>query len=174
MPRSSTFKSTLFTGSAVLTFLLTGCGSSSDAPRASATDGAAAATDGAAGGGKKTCAIAPASLINSTLGITAGDPEEQDNGSVTVCTYSGTTIVRFDTATDAAAFATEKQTYAPHGMKTTDIPGFADEAYYATLSAVGITTNTVVARKGSIEVQISSKATVDQEKALAEKLFALL
>jgi hypothetical protein len=176
-----TVKHALLASGAIVTLLLSACGSSSTASGASATSGGstptgAATGGGGAAGGKKTCAVAPASLIYSTLGRTVGDPQEQDNGTVTVCTYTGggTTIVRFDTATDPGSFATEKQGFAPQGMQTVDIAGFGDEAYSAVLSAAGITTNTVVVRKGSVEVLVTSSASIDQEKALAQKLLDVL
>jgi len=114
-------------------------------------------------------------MVTATLGVAVANPDETDNGSVTMCSYGGgTTIVRFDTATNATSFAVEKQGFATQGMTTTDISGFGDEAYSSILSAGGITTNTVVVRKGSVEVLISSKATIEQEKSLAEKLLAVL
>jgi hypothetical protein len=169
-------KHALLASGVAATLLLSACGPSAKTP---SSDGTAAAAGGGGAGGagaKKTCAVAPASLINSALGRTVGDPEEQDNGTVTVCTYTGggTTIVRFDTATDAGSFATEKQGFAPQGMQTVDISGFGDEAYSAVLSAAGITTNTVVVRKGSVEVLVTSSASIDQEKALAQKLLDVL
>jgi hypothetical protein len=172
-------KNTLFAGCAAVTLLASGCGSpatstsSGGAPGGATTAGA---TTAGAATGRKTCATVPAALVNSTLGLSVTDPEEQDNGSVTVCTFSGThtTIVRFDTGTDPASFATEKQGFAPQGMKTTDISGFGDEAYSAVLSAAGITTNTVVVRRGSVDVLVTSSASIDQEKALAQKILNAL
>jgi hypothetical protein len=99
---------------------------------------------------------------------------------VLVCTYSpsagatGTVIVRIDTASSAAQFKTTRDSYATQNMQTADYPGFGDEAYTNVISAIGITTNTLAARKGKVEIQISSPASFDQEKSLEQALFGAL
>jgi PBP1b-binding outer membrane lipoprotein LpoB len=120
-----------------------------------------------------TCAQAPASLINSVVGTHFTDPEEQTIENVVVCTYKGdhNMIIRVQTDSDATTFATEKNSFAASGLTTTDVAGFADEAYTSSISALGITTNTLVARKGSTEINASSQLDLDQLKKLEEKLF---
>ena len=71
---------------------------------------------------------------------------------------------------------TPRDGYAPQNMQTTDFPGFGDEAYTNTISVsnLGITTNTLVARKGKVELLVSSSASFEQEKSLEQKLFDAL
>jgi hypothetical protein len=153
-------------------FALSGCG-----PASSSTD-----AGGTRGGGAKqaTCDLAPTSLIKQALGLDVAAPSSNDNGSVLVCTYppssgaSHTVLVRFDTASSAAQFIVTRDSYATQNMQTQDYPGFADEAYTNTLSAVSITTNTLVARRGSVEILVSSSASFDQEKTLEQTLFDAL
>jgi hypothetical protein len=158
-----------------VTCALTGCGPDSAGSTNSAGSGG--------GGGSKTakCDLAAPSLIKDTLGLDVGAPSASDNGgSVLVCTYppaSGATktvLVRFDTGSDAAQFKTARDSYATQNLTTTDYPGFADQAYTSTISAIGITTNTLVARKGKVELPVSSSASFDHEKALEQKLFDAL
>jgi hypothetical protein len=130
--------------------------------------------------GGKTCDIAPASLIQQTLGIQVGAPAATDNESVEMCNYppapgsTGSVIVRWDTASSADQFKITRDGYATQNMQTADYPGFGDQAYTSTISAIGITTNTLDVRKGSVEIQVSSSASFDQEKALLQKLLDLL
>jgi hypothetical protein len=137
-------------------------------------------TSNNAGGKHSSCDIAPASLILQTLGLSVGDPAATDNDSVEMCNYppaSGSTssvIVRWDTASSADQFKITRDGYATQNMQTTDYPGFGDQAYTSTISAIGITTNTLDVRKGSVEIQVSSSASFDQEKALLQKLLDAL
>jgi hypothetical protein len=159
-----------------LTLALAACGpdqSSSSSPSTSAPAG---------GTGLKTasCDLASPADIKATLGLDVAAPSPTVNDTVTMCQYdpapgaSKTVILRIDTASSAAKFQQTRDTYAPQKMSTTDYPGFADQAYTNTISAAGITTNTLVARKGSVEAQVSSSASVDQEKVLLQKLFDAL
>lgn len=157
-----------------LTLALTGCGPDSSTNNQTSTAGDAGA------GKHATCDLAPPALIKQTLGLDVGAASPNDNGSVLVCTYppapgaSKTILVRFDTDSSADQFKTTRGGYATQNMQTADYPGFADEAYTNTISAIGITTNTLVARKGKVELLISSSASFDQEKALEQKLFDAL
>jgi hypothetical protein len=153
---------------------LSGCG-----PDSSTTNPTGNANN--AGAGKHaSCDLAPPALIKQTLGLDVGAASPTDNDSVLVCTYppaagsSKTVLVRFDTDSGADQFKTARDAYATQNMQTANFPGFADEAYTNTISAIGITTNTLVARKGKVELLISSAATFDQEKALEQKLFDAL
>jgi hypothetical protein len=47
-------------------------------------------------------------------------------------------------------------TLTNQNLQTNDFPGFADQAYTNTMSALGITTNTLVARKDAVELLVSS------------------
>jgi len=155
------------------TALLAGCG-----PKA--TDNSANSGTNGSGGKSASCDLAPASLIKQTLGMDVTAPTADTNDSVLVCTYSpaggasGTVILRFDTASSAQQYKTTRDGYATQNMTTTDYPGFGDEAYTSSISALNITTNTLDARKGAVEMQVSSHASFDQERALLQKLFDAL
>jgi hypothetical protein len=169
----------IITALAGVTLAVAGCGPDSSNSASSGPGGG-----GGGGGGKSaSCDLAPSSLIKSQLGLDVGKPSATDDGgSVLVCTYppppgaSKTVIVRFDTDSTAAQFKTTRDGYAPQNMQTTDFPGFGDEAYTNTISVsnLGITTNTLVTRKGKVELLVSSSASFEQEKSLEQKLFDAL
>jgi hypothetical protein len=160
-----------------LATVLSACGP--DAGTTSTAGGSNAGSN--AGGAKKaSCDLATPALIKQTLGLDVGAGTANDNGSVTVCTYppaagsTHTVLIRFETDSSAAAFKAARDSYAPQNMQTADFPGFVDEAYTNSISALNITTNTLVARKGSLEILMSAAASFDQEKALEQKLFDAL
>jgi hypothetical protein len=140
----------------------------------------AAPTGGSGGGSAKqpTCAVAPAAVVNAALGTDLGDPDETDNGIVTVCAYQGASAghvtVRFQTQEDAGAFAQGRAGFDSNGEPTKDFPGLGDQAYSSSLGAGSSAIKTLVARKGAVEILVSSKASVDAEKTLVQQLFAKL
>ena len=164
--------------------LLAGCGSaasssSSSAPAGSQSGSAAAAAPASQAAGGTTavsCSLAPSDLVSSALGVTGLTAlTETASGGGAACVYSATgNIVSLSMFSDAttAKMTTEQQTMA----KTEQVkayPGLGDEAFTGTLSA-GKTlpsSNTLVARKGSVEIMIVSTASVAAEKSLAEQLF---
>jgi hypothetical protein len=152
-----------------ITTTLVGCG-----PKSS--DGGS----GGGGGTQASCDVAPPSLVKQTLGLDVAAPSPNANGSVMVCTYSpaagstSTVILRIDTASSAQQYQITRDGYATQNMQTQDYPGFGDKAYTSSISAIGITTNTLDALKGSIEIQVSSSASFDQEKALLQAVFTAL
>jgi hypothetical protein len=126
-----------------------------------------------------TCDLAPASLVNSALGTHVGDPSAQTLTNVVVCTYSPTSgighvILRIQTDRTPDDFTAARGQSDTQGIKTTDLPGFEDKAYTSTISAASITTNTVVALKGTVEILVSSGASFEQEKSLEQQLFSKL
>jgi hypothetical protein len=126
-----------------------------------------------------SCDLAPASLVNSTLGTNVGAPTVQTLDNVVVCTYTatsgiGTVIIRIQTDRQPADFVTARGQSDAQGIATTDLPGFEDKAYTSQIKALDIVTNTVVALKGTVEILVTSKASFDQEKALETALFAKL
>jgi hypothetical protein len=156
---------------------LTGCGggAAGDKP----ADGGGAGN----GGGATTalsCAVAPASMVNAALGTSVGDPKEQLVGHGAVCNYApvagakGNVIVRIQTDTTRSLFDQGRATSDRNGLPTADLPGFEDAAYTSTIAAGSVTTNTVVALKGTVQVLVSSAATFDKEKALEQQIFAAL
>ncbi|TWP50770.1 hypothetical protein FKR81_19400 [Lentzea tibetensis] len=124
-----------------------------------------------------SCAKAPASLVGETLGLTLAAPKETINENVAVCQYTGgpsVTTVRFQAGTDTARFAQGKSRLAEHGQTAVDLPGFQDEAYTSTRKSGSAEQNTVTARKGSVEILVTSSAGLDAERKLVAELFAKL
>src|SRR5689334_16615296 len=100
-----------------------------------------------------TCALAPASLVNSVLGTNVGDPKAQELCKFEVCRYDpaggrrDNVVVRIQTHMSRDTFDKGRKISDDTGLKTTDLPGFQDAAYTRVLSAGSVTTNTVVALK---------------------------
>jgi hypothetical protein len=125
------------------------------------------------------CSVAPAATVSSALALQVDAPKEINNDPVTVCTYlpkarSYAVVLRFQTDVTPAVFAAGKSGNLGSQGVAAPLPGFQDEAYSGTSTGGGVTTNTLAARKGSVEIVVTSTATVDQEKALVSKLFAAL
>jgi hypothetical protein len=160
---------------------LAGCGAR-NSPAGGGGSPASGGTSPATQAKKATasCALAPASLVNSTLGTNVGAPAAQELGAIAVCRYSpaagasGSVVVRIQTDMGAELFAKSRQTSDANGLATTDIAGFQDKAYSSVLKVGSHVTNTVVALKGTIEILVSSPATFEQEMALESQLFAQL
>ncbi len=129
---------------------------------------------GTKGGSIPGCPTVATMKTELGMDLVAGDVQDLTN--VKVCHYTpapgakGNAIVRFQGDSSATAFAAAKQIFKNSGQTATDEPGVGDEAYSSSLSALNITTNTIVARKGSLEVLITCQAPLDKEKAFANKL----
>jgi hypothetical protein len=160
--------------------LLTACSSGSNS--ASTTTAAAGSSSTTAGGSSSgstaktfSCALVPASDVNTALGTSVGAPQSASGGTATTCTYSSTNpiqtvIIRVDTASSAATFAAEKAQSAAHGEAPTAAAGIGDDAYSLTISGGGFTTNTFAVRKGTVEVQVNGPGTPAQTQAYATQL----
>jgi hypothetical protein len=114
------------------------------------------------------CALAPASEVSAALGISASNPITTTNSTVTICTYPGGALIRFQTGETAANFAVGKAGFGQHGESVSDVSGLGDAAYSSSLAS----TNTLVALKGSIEILISSSASLAKERVLMQELLA--
>ena len=158
--------------------LIAGCGGSSGSagnPPAAASASPAAA--GGAGSSPVTCDLVPASLVNSALGTDLGAPSQTTAGSATACEYKGAKAgaveIRIQTADTATIFAAERKTFDTTGQRTKDYPGFGDEAFtnvrHMPLSLPDV--NTLVARQGSVEILVSSTASIAAERTLEQQLF---
>jgi hypothetical protein len=118
-----------------------------------------------------------AAKINAALGLGVNEPTVNGTGAVRVCMYtpapgkSGNAIVRFQGKNDAAQFAAAKAIFKNSGQPMADMSGVGDEAYSSTLSAGNVVNNTIVARKGSLEILVTSHASLDQEKVFINGLF---
>ena len=166
---------------------LTACGGSKAptavAPAGNASGNVAAgstatATGGSGGGSarQRTCAIAPASLVNAALGTDVGEPEENDGVFGTVCDYIGASAghmsIRVLTHEDADAFAKVRAGFDSSVLPTKDFPGLGDEAF--SFSTAGQFTNALVVRKGTVAVIVYSGASLEAEKTLIQQLLAKL
>jgi hypothetical protein len=123
-----------------------------------------------------SCSLAPAALVKSTLNIDVSPPAEVANGAATECTYlsgiGGTTVtVRLQTGDGADAFAIGRRGFDDGGQPTSDVTGLGDEAYKSSVEFGDVVTNTLVARKGTVEVYVEAAAPVDAEKALIQRIF---
>jgi hypothetical protein len=159
-------------------FLLMACGPS----KSSSTDGASpsGSQTGNSAGKKASCSLAPASLVNASLGTHVGEAKAQELGIVVVCRYeptpgnTGNVIVRFQSKTTSALFTESRAVSDRSGLTTSDFPGFVDDAYTNVIAIGSHVTNTLVARKGDMQILVSSPASFDAERSLEQKLFDAL
>ncbi|NUT92680.1 MAG: hypothetical protein HOY78_11735 [Saccharothrix sp.] len=155
--------------------VLAGCTSApapAPAPTTGSTETATSTTQAASG--SLTCENAPEDVVGAALQLNLKHPKETLNGIVVVCQYEGggaNTMVRFQQESDADAFAQGKKGFTDSGQRVTDLPGFFDEAYTSTLGTGEVVQNTVVARKGDVEILVTSGANFEQEKKLVTELF---
>jgi hypothetical protein len=164
--------------------LIAGC-SSSGSP--STTDGQSDAsigagdtpTEPASPAAQSSCKLAPASLIKEKLKLDVQAPSEVSADNTVECTYlsgqqGNSVIVRFQAGRDATTFADRRHTADNGGQPTSDIAGVGDQAYQSSVEYGDTVTNTMVARKGAVEIEVVSVGTVDAEKALLVALFSAL
>jgi hypothetical protein len=112
--------------------------------------------------------------VSAALGESVTGPVEQRTAGTVVCTFTGprigTVIVRLATGVDAAGFAAEREAFAANGQRTTDVTGFLDGAYSSSLTALGRTTVTLVARHGDTQILVTGRTTLAAERRLIEAL----
>jgi hypothetical protein len=170
------------TAIAVAAVLVSACGNDAGSAPAGGNSPTMSSSNGGTGGGvpgKPSCALVPASLVNSVLGVSMGEPAETVNSVVMVCDYAPTSgnggvTVRFQSNEDETGFALGRAGFKDSGQPTVDLPGFFDQAFSSTLGNGTLTVNTVVARKGTIEILVTSHAPIEKEKDLITKIFAAL
>jgi hypothetical protein len=175
-------------GAAVaVAFTAAGCGSTHNPPPAAAGPATAAAGKAANNGSATSaaadpsCALAPQQMVRAALGGTVGQPSQTINhtsvATVVVCKYgsvgSNEVTIRFQTNENAATFAQAKNNFAANGQSTKTITGFEDEAYVSTISLTSnLAVTTLVARKGTLEIEVAALASLRSEEALEAKIFA--
>lgn len=164
-------------------FLLAGCGSTgstSSQPTAASASSAVSASSAAGGSGSSpvACELVPASLVNSALGTDLGAPVQTIAGNATACEFkgmkAGAAEIRIQTGDNATAFAAGRKTFDGADQRTMGYAGFGDEAYTNTKHMpMGLPdVNTLVARQGSVEILVSSTASIAAERALEQQVFA--
>ncbi|XVV05308.1 hypothetical protein ACQPW3_07920 [Actinosynnema sp. CA-248983] len=147
------------------------------APPAPTTTTAASTTASQAAPDGLDCSKAPEEVVGAALQLNLAHPKQTVNQNVVVCQYEGggvNTMVRFQSESDADAFAQGKKGFTDSGQRVADLGGFFDEAYTSTLGAGEVVQNTLVARKGDIEILVTSAANFEQEKKLVTELFGRL
>jgi hypothetical protein len=175
----------IFLGVAAAVFLA-GCGSAASSSStgaagttSSSAPAGAAASQGAGTGATAslTCALAPASLVSTDLGVTGlSDPKQVVKDGSASCVYSGSTgIVSLNLLNGATTdkMSVEQQTMAK-SEQVKAFSGLGDEAFSASLSVGdGVPSpNTLVARQGTVEIMVVSSADVTAEKSLEQHIFA--
>ena len=126
------------------------------------------------------CTVASAALVSSKLGVTLTGPNLDQGPAATICTYDNpsnqpqSATVQVTKGATTASFASGRRGFASHGETVTDVVGLGNEAYSATLSVANITNTTMVARKGSVEVLITTTAPADRVPALMTAVLALV
>lgn len=136
-------------------------------PPATAQSPTPTATDSAG----VNCEDAPEDVVGAALGLVLGHPRQTITGDVVRCSYDGgMTEVRFRTGADATSFAERRREHA----RATDLPDFHDEAFRATAVTGEVVHTAVVARRGTVEITVTSNANADQAQRLITDLFARL
>jgi hypothetical protein len=162
-------------------FLLAGCGSSgssSTSQSAASPASPAASSPAAAGQSHVSCDLVSATLVNAALGTDLSAPSQSTGGNAIACQFkgakAGTVEIRIATSETAAAFAAERKTFDASGQPTKTYAGFGDQAYTSTQNMpMGMpSVNTLVALKGSVELLVSSTASIISEGTLEQQLFA--
>jgi hypothetical protein len=117
-----------------------------------------------------------AATMNNELGIAYTEPISNGTAKQRNCAYtsadgqSGTAMVHFEILAAPSDFAAVKIGYGAGGRTTTDVSGLGDQAFSSVFSANSMQPNTVAALKGKLHVLVTSRASLDQEKALVAKL----
>ena len=115
-------------------------------------------------------------MMKSELAITYSEPSTNGTAKQRNCAYisadgqGGTAIVHFEILAAPSDFAAIKTGYGIGGRTTADVSGLGDQAFSSVLSANAMQPNTMAALKGKLHVLVTSKASLDQEKALIAKL----
>ena len=79
-------------------------------------------------------------------------------------------LIRLQTGATAAGFAAEEGQFSAVGQRPTDLASVGDEAFSSTIGSAQRVVNTVIARKGPVDIQVTSSVAIDKEAALAVQL----
>jgi hypothetical protein len=128
---------------------------------------------------KQFCGKASAAVVKSTLGFTVTEPQESFDETEIECTYrpvgnGNALVVKFRTGQDAASFTRIRHESDNTGKPTMDVDGVGDQAYATSDEFGDMVSNTLVARKGSVQMLVTAPAPIDQEKAFVKAVFAAL
>ena len=126
------------------------------------------------------CTVVTAALVSGKLGFDLTGPNLDRGPAATICTYDNpsdraqSATVEITNGATAASFATGRNAFASHRETVTGVAGLGDEAYSASLSMANITNTTLVARKGSVEVLITTTAPAARVPALMTAVLAFV
>jgi hypothetical protein len=126
------------------------------------------------------CTVATAALVGGKLGYALTGPNVDKGPAATICTYDNpssqlqSATVQITAGATPASFTTGRNGFTGHGEVVADVPGVGDQAYSATLAVANVTNTTLVARKGSYEVLITTTAPADRVPGLMTAILALI
>jgi hypothetical protein len=135
---------------------------------------------GAPTGAAAWCALAPPSLVASTLGIQLRVPAASFTSEEIRCTYvpvaegEMTIAVRFRVDQTHDTFVEHRESINRPNEPTIDLPAVGDEAFYRTNEFDVQVTQIVVARKGTVSVQLEAPGTLDDCAELVRAILAQL
>lgn len=130
---------------------------------------------------KISCALAPAELVGSMLGLaglTLRKAADDSFPGFASCTYGDDNrgvilALKAGKFGGARGYASDRKLAVSTFKDVTTLEGLGDEAYYHVLSAMKISSTTVVARKGELVVSVSTASSdLPKIKALVAKLLA--
>ncbi|HEV7535219.1 MAG TPA: hypothetical protein VGP90_06265 [Acidimicrobiia bacterium] len=126
------------------------------------------------------CTVATAALVGGKLGFPLAGPNVDRGPSATICTYDNpsnqaqSATVQLTSGATPDSFARSRTGFAGHGEVVTDVAGLGDQAFSATLAVANVTNTTLVARKGSTEVLITTTAPAGAVPGLMTAILALI
>jgi hypothetical protein len=163
--------------------VLSGCGSGSKAAGPAAASPTVTASPALASPPPPVgpqCAVATAALVSEKLGFALTGPNVDRGPAATICTYDNaanraqSATVQLTTGATAETFTRGRSGFAGHGETVSDVTGLGDQAYSATLSVANVTNTTLVARKASTEVLITTTAPAERVPMLMAAVLALV
>lgn len=154
---------------------------SAGSPSARPGTGASTSAPPARASGALSCAKAPTAMVSADLGEPVSDVDQTigPGGTVVVCLYNATVgdpgtplTIRIEDDTNASTFAEGRAGFVSMSGPVTDVPNFEDQAFTSVQKNGGTHTFTVlVARKGALEIEVSSIASLAREETLETQLF---
>jgi len=126
------------------------------------------------------CALVPPSLVASTLGIQLREPTASFTPDEIRCTYVPVTEgeltigVRFRVHQDQTTFAAYRASLDRPTEPMLDLAGVGDEAIYRTNEFDIQITHVVIARAGSVVVELEAPGTLEGCTALVKAILAQL
>jgi hypothetical protein len=121
------------------------------------------------------CTLITPAEVRAITGFTVGTPASVLQGATTDCAYAAANpshivSIRYNTSATASSFDTKRDAIAPAGESVTAISDVGQQAFVYSGTAGATRTTTVVARQGTVMVEVTgTAATPGQLEALAQK-----